>query len=50
MSSLTARLVVALTLCATLSACAARRGPGPENDPIEGVNRKVFWFNDKVDV
>jgi len=21
----------------------------PENDPLEGVNRKIFWFNDHVD-
>jgi len=36
-----------------LTGCAATRGPEPsaaERDPIEGVNRKIFWFNDKVDV
>jgi phospholipid-binding lipoprotein MlaA len=43
-------LVVALALCAALAGCSARRGTGTEHDPIEGVNRKMFWFNDKVDV
>jgi len=43
-------LVLALALCAGLGACSARRGTGTEYDPVEGVNRKMFWFNDKVDV
>jgi phospholipid-binding lipoprotein MlaA len=35
-----------------LAGCAATRSPTPgaPHDPIEGVNRKIFWFNDKVDV
>jgi phospholipid-binding lipoprotein MlaA len=50
MPSRASRIVLAVALCAAFSACAARRGPAPENDPIEGVNRKVFWFNDRMDV
>ncbi len=39
-------------LCGNLLACAPRtpRPMAPERDPIEGFNRKIFWFNDKVDV
>jgi phospholipid-binding lipoprotein MlaA len=29
---------------------AAGEGAGSERDPLEGFNRKIFWFNDKVDV
>jgi phospholipid-binding lipoprotein MlaA len=43
-------VLLALALCAGVPACGVRRGAGPENDPLEGVNRKIFWFNDKVDV
>src|SRR5262249_28251117 len=32
-----------------LIGCAAQSAR-PNNDPLEGMNRKVFWFNDKVDV
>src|SRR5262249_40037026 len=32
-----------------LIGCAAQSAR-PDNDPLEGMNRKVFWFNDKVDV
>ena len=28
----------------------AAEGAGTENDPLEGFNRKMFWFNDKLDV
>lgn len=54
------RAVVCLSLLAAgVAACgppASRSGMWrasagrPDNDPIEPVNRKVFWFNDKVDV
>ncbi len=40
-------------LCAlALAGCAATHPPGPaaDRDPIENVNRKIFWFNDKFDV
>ena len=50
MSTRAPSIVLALALCAGVSACAVRRGTGSEHDPIEGVNRKVFWFNDRVDV
>jgi len=29
---------------------AADQTAAIDHDPIEGVNRKIFWFNDKVDV
>jgi phospholipid-binding lipoprotein MlaA len=44
-------LFLALTLGAP--ALAGERSPeqiASEHDPIEGFNRKIFWFNDKVDV
>jgi phospholipid-binding lipoprotein MlaA len=34
---------------ALLVGCAVSRVPAPEHDPIEGFNRKIFWFNDQVD-
>jgi phospholipid-binding lipoprotein MlaA len=42
-------ILLTLALCAGLQACAVRRAGGPERDPWEGFNRKMFWFNDKVD-
>jgi phospholipid-binding lipoprotein MlaA len=50
MTSRTSSVLLTLALCAGLLGCAARRPGAPENDPIEGFNRKIFWFNDKVDV
>jgi phospholipid-binding lipoprotein MlaA len=45
-----ARFFLTLLAVWLLSSCAARRGAvAPANDPIEGVNRKIFWFNDHVD-
>jgi len=47
-----ARLAPLLCVLA-LAGCAATRGPEPtpaERDPIEPVNRGIFWFNDKFDV
>jgi phospholipid-binding lipoprotein MlaA len=42
---------VALPLLALLLAgCAGTQPPRPDNDPLEGVNRKVFWFNDQLDI
>lgn len=33
-----------------LAACApAKPKPQPVQDPLEGMNRKIFWFNDKLD-
>src|SRR5213593_4958365 len=44
------RFVWTLLLACLLASCAARRGTvAPDYDPIEGVNRKIFWFNDHVD-
>src|SRR5882724_4335612 len=44
------RLLSVFLAAALLASCAARRAPAsPEHDPIEGVNRKIFWFNDRVD-
>ncbi len=44
----------ALLFCLLLlvTACSARSSIEPEQpwDPIEPVNRGIFWFNDKVDV
>jgi len=41
-------------LCAAALAAGLAAAPAlaqeEESDPIEGVNRKIFWFNDKVDV
>ena len=42
------RLAAALAL-GLLSSCAAHRS-SELRDPLQGFNRKMFWFNDKVDV
>jgi phospholipid-binding lipoprotein MlaA len=42
-------LVAALTL-SVATAARADEASGTEHDPLEGFNRKIFWFNDKVDV
>ncbi len=37
-------------LCCTMGCAAARPGsPDNGNDPLEGMNRGIFWFNDQVD-
>ena len=41
-----ARVGAALAIAATLSACATSGNP---RDPLEGYNRAMFSFNDKVD-
>lgn len=46
----TAKLALALTLLAFFSACSAQLEKRPVHDPLEGMNRKIFWFNDTVDV
>jgi phospholipid-binding lipoprotein MlaA len=38
-----------LALAAGLSAPASAGENDTNHDPIEGFNRKIFWFNDKVD-
>jgi phospholipid-binding lipoprotein MlaA len=46
------RVLPAAALCAGLVAACAVQHPGavrPDYDPIEPVNRKIFWFNDTVD-
>jgi phospholipid-binding lipoprotein MlaA len=40
----------AALLVLALSACAGHQPPKPDYDPWEPMNRKVFWFNDKLDV
>ncbi|MBN8548961.1 MAG: VacJ family lipoprotein [Deltaproteobacteria bacterium] len=50
MPSIVARAVVIFALI--LSAGCAPHGPPkpqPVQDPWEGMNRKIFWFNDKAD-
>lgn len=39
------RLAVAVTLIVVGTGCMTR---GPDYDPIEPVNRGIFWFNDQV--
>jgi phospholipid-binding lipoprotein MlaA len=41
---------IALLAAALLSGCAGRQPPQPDYDPWEGLNRKTFWLNDKLDV
>lgn len=43
------RASLTVLLLAVTGACAARPDAAV-NDPLEPVNRKIFWFNDKVDV
>lgn len=46
-------VTVALALALGRPALAGEVAPeriASEHDPIEGFNRKIFWFNDKVDV
>src|SRR5437867_8276636 len=42
--------VLALSWAATAPPARAAENAGTERDPLESVNRKIFWFNDKVDV
>jgi phospholipid-binding lipoprotein MlaA len=42
-------LVAALVLSGAMTA-RADEAVGTEHDPLEGLNRKMFWFNDKIDV
>jgi phospholipid-binding lipoprotein MlaA len=44
------RRLAAVLVALLLSSCAARRPDTPEHDPWEGINRKMFVFNDKLDV
>lgn len=43
------RVVIVVAVIAAL-ASGARAGEPDNNDPIEPVNRAVFWFNDQLDV
>ena len=37
-------------LCCAMGCAAAHPGPpGTNDDPLEGMNRGIFWFNDQVD-
>lgn len=42
-------LAAFLLAAAALSACAGRQPPKPDYDPWEPFNRRIFWFNDKLD-
>jgi phospholipid-binding lipoprotein MlaA len=42
-------LTLALLAAVAFSGCAGRQPPQPDYDPWEPFNRKVFWFNDKLD-
>jgi phospholipid-binding lipoprotein MlaA len=44
------RLAAVLVALVLLASCAARRPDAAEHDPWEGLNRKMFVFNDKLDV
>jgi phospholipid-binding lipoprotein MlaA len=51
MTSRLARALVAPSLLVLLlGGCAGTQPPRPDHDPIEGVNRKIFWFNDQLDI
>ena len=42
--------VLVLSWAAAVRRASAAEDVGTERDPLECVNRKIFWFNDKVDV
>jgi len=42
-------LVVMLASVGVLGSWSSARADGENHDPIEPVNRGIFWFNDKVD-
>ncbi len=44
------RLYLILILALPIAGCAGSQPPRPDYDPWEGYNRKMFWFNDQVDV
>jgi phospholipid-binding lipoprotein MlaA len=44
------RVALALASVALLSACAGTQPPRPDDDPFEGFNRGMFWFNDQLDI
>ena len=43
-------LLAAVLVLSWAAAVCAAEDVGTERDPLECVNRKIFWFNDKVDV
>jgi phospholipid-binding lipoprotein MlaA len=47
--SFPALLLASLAGAVLIGGCAANRAR-VDHDPIEGVNRGIFWFNDKADV
>jgi phospholipid-binding lipoprotein MlaA len=49
MHSRVAALAMALLAAALLAACTGRKPPQPDYDPLETMNRKMFWLNDRLD-
>jgi phospholipid-binding lipoprotein MlaA len=49
MSRRNAFAILAAACIMLLTGCAARQ-KGVDYDPLEPVNRKIFWFNDKLDI
>jgi phospholipid-binding lipoprotein MlaA len=45
-----ARAAAPPLLALLLVGCAGTQPPRPDHDPIQGFNRKIFWFNDQVDI
>ena len=43
-------LLAAVLVLSWAAAVCAAEDVGTERDPLECVNRKIFWFNDKLDV
>ena len=43
-------LTLSLLAAAALAGCSGRQPPKPDYDPWEPFNRKIFWFNDELDV
>jgi len=41
--------LLAVVAALALAGCSAQQRPHPDHDPLEGLNRKVFWLNDSLD-
>ena len=49
-AALLVALAIPLAPASSLAADTATDDSGREHDPLEGLNRKIFWFNDTLDV